>query len=195
MTTSTWCTRAFVLSSRPSVATALAIAALAGTSCRAGEPPLVNPGVSDVRPELASARLAAPDAGSQWDRSAELPSYRAAAKSAFPSQGHFTGRWTAELLVNEPAATAYAALSKSTAMPQGAILVEKLRDQRTGAAGPLFAMEKRESGYFPGGGDWKFVVTDAAGKVQDEGQIRLCARCHAEGLADFLFDLPPDTRP
>jgi hypothetical protein len=177
-----------VLSRRASVALVAAI------GCRAQEPPLVNPGVSDVKPEMASARRPAPDAAAVWEHAGETSAYRALGKGPFPSQGHFADRWTAEVLGNEPAAIAFATLARSTVVPQGAVLMEKLAERATGTAGPIFAMEKRASGYFPAGGDWKYVVTDAAGRIEDEGQLSLCARCHAEAPADYLFGLPPDAR-
>jgi hypothetical protein len=167
------------------------LAALAGVlGCRAGEPPLVNPGVSDVRPEVGKPRSSGSDAGAPWERAGEMGAYRAMSTRPFPSQGHFAGRWNGELFANPTAAAGYAALTPSSMLPEGAVLVEKLSDAKTGAAGPLFAMEKRGTGYFPTGGDWKYVVVDSAGWVEDQGQLPLCARCHAEAAADFVFRIP-----
>ena len=61
-------------------------------------------------------------------------------------------------------------------------------------AGPIFAMVKRDPGFFPEGGDWEYVVTDSEGWIEDRGALALCARCHAEAKADWVFPLPADAK-
>jgi len=51
-------------------------------------------------------------------------------------------------------------------------------------------MIKRDAGFFPEGGDWEYVATDRDGWVADRGQLKACARCHAEAKADWVFGLP-----
>ncbi len=66
-----------------------------------------------------------------------------------------------------------------------------------------FAMAKRESGYFPDGGDWEFVMmpndgsndyeTNPNGMLPDasqtemRGQLGMCAGCHSQASNDHLF--------
>lgn len=50
-----------------------------------------------------------------------------------------------------------------------------------------FVMVKRAPGYNPSGGDWEYLVVAPDGRVEDRGQVALCARCHAEAPHDFLF--------
>ncbi len=113
---------------------------------------------------------------------------------AFLSRGHFAGRWKARVLANAGASTLYVDLGRSTRFPVGAVLVEQHTDKQTAAPGPLFAMVKREAGFFPDGADWEFVVTDAEGWIEDRGPLAVCARCHAEANADWVFGLPADAR-
>jgi hypothetical protein len=55
-------------------------------------------------------------------------------------------------------------------------------------------MAKRDAGFYAEGGDWEFVVLDAAGRLEDRGKLALCARCHAEATADWVFGLPAEAR-
>jgi len=123
---------------------------------------------------------------------ADLAGYRAVGKP-FLSRGHFAGRWRAEVSVSESALPVYTALSRASHFPVGAVLVKK-HSESTGAPGPLFAMVKRDPGFFPAGGDWEFVVTDKDGWLEDRGPLVACARCHAEATADWVFGLPADAR-
>src|SRR5262249_6537769 len=150
------------------------------------EPPLIAPGISTVAPEAPVTAHGAPDAGATWERATEAASYSRLSPAVFASDGHFAGRWIAEIGGNELAASAFPPTPKSAA-PVGAVILERLADQRSGSPGPTFAMEKRERGYFPEGGDWKYVVASPAGVLEDAGQLQLCARCHAEAGPDFLF--------
>jgi hypothetical protein len=75
--------------------------------------------------------------------------------------------------------------------PEGTWVVkEKLKKSDEGKfERELFtAMRKRETGYFPEGGDWEYSVADAAGKMKETGKLQSCAQCHAEQKAqDFLM--------
>jgi hypothetical protein len=107
------------------------------------------------------------------------------------SEGHFDGRWVADVLANDLAAPAYAKLPAQASFPQGSVVVQTHAERNGGEPGPVFAMVKREPGYYPAGGDWEYVVTRADGRLEDRGQLTLCARCHADGVSGWLFGLAP----
>ena len=91
---------------------------------------------------------------------------------AFVSRGHFAGRWTAEVLVNEIGRSFYVDRRVGAQFPVGSVLVKKHRDRLSSAPGPVFVMIKREAGSFPAGEDWEYVVTDADGWIGDRGRWR-----------------------
>ena len=82
-------------------------------------------------------------------------------------------------------------------LPEGAIVVKESfqnANQKPGARGPVYVMEKRARGYDPAGGDWHWAVVEADGKVSMSGTGRrehetfLCADCHAKAkVNDYLF--------
>jgi hypothetical protein len=41
-----------------------------------------------------------------------------------------------------------------------------------------------------GEGRWEFIVAERTGELRERGQLERCVRCHAEGVADYLFGLP-----
>ncbi len=149
--------------------------------------------MSTVNRAVRTPERAAPDASVKWETMAEIGTYRPMGRP-FISRGHFAGRWKAQVLVNAPASPIYTGLRSSARFPAGAVLVKQHTDKQSGAPGPLFAMVKHEAGYFPDGGDWEFVVTDSNGWIEDRGPLAMCARCHAEGNADWVFGLPADAR-
>jgi hypothetical protein len=172
------------------VAIALCLAATAG--CGAQESRLTSPGLSEVRQEEERKPPAEASATAPWARAADVSTFRPVTPTPFVSHGHFDGRWTAELVASPEAASPYVDLRKTSAFPLRSVLLEKLRDRRTLAPGPWFAMEKRERGYYEAGGDWSYVVLDARGNLEQAGQIDACARCHAQGISDWVFGLPGD---
>jgi hypothetical protein len=133
------------------------------------------------------------DAGKLADPGIDLQSVRPIGK-AFLSRGHFAGRWTAEVSLNEIASQAYANLAGSTKFAVGSLLVKKHASTKSAAPATTFAMVKRDAGFFPEGGDWEYVVLDAEGRLEDRGKLAPCARCHAEGNADWVFGLPIEAR-
>jgi hypothetical protein len=157
-------------------------------------PALVNPGVSMAPAPNTPLWRETPDARPIWERTGEMGGYRRLTKEPFPSQGHFDGRWIAEVFANDLAATAYLKLPVQTAFQQGSVVVQTHAARVAGSPGPTFAMVKREPGYYPAGGDWEYVVTVAEGRIEDRGQIQLCARCHADGTSGWLFGLTPSAR-
>jgi hypothetical protein len=133
------------------------------------------------------------DAGALADSGIDLQSVRPVGK-AFVSRGHFAGRWTAEIAVNEAAKDVYVSLAPSSRFSVGSVLVKKHALTSSSAPGPTFAMAKRDPGFYPEGADWEFIVIDADGRLEDRGKLVLCARCHAEGNADSVFGLPEQAR-
>jgi hypothetical protein len=109
---------------------------------------------------------------------------------AFVSRGHFAGRWTAEVSVNEIGRSSYVDRRVGAKFPMGSVLVKKHRDRLSSAPGPVFIMIKRDAGYFTAGGDWEYVVTDPEGWISDRGALAACARCHAEANSDWTFGPP-----
>lgn len=172
----------------------LALAVALGSAGCAKGPALVNPGSSAAPAANAPLSRTTPDAGPVWERIDEVANYQRMAKEPFPSQGHFDGRWIADVFANALAAPQYVKLPVATTLPQGSVVVQKHTERLGGAAGPLFAMVKREPGYYPAGGDWEYVVTLADGRLEDRGQLGQCARCHAEGTSGWLFGLARNAR-
>jgi hypothetical protein len=161
--------------------------------CGPREPALVNPGMSTVNRLAAGDAISGPDAGVFADPGIDLQSVHRVGK-AFVSRGHFAGRWTAEIAVNETAMQLYTNLAPSSRFGVGSLLVKKHASTSSPAPGPTFAMAKRAPGFFPEGGDWEYIVLDAKGRLEDRGKLTLCARCHAEGNVDRVFGLPPEAR-
>ena len=159
--------------------------------CGPREPALVNPGMSSVSPTVERPTPKTPDASSKWEAMGEIAAL-APVRGPFASRGHFAGHKKAEMRMNAVLEAVYGDLVSSSRFPIGSLLVEAHRD--ASAAGPIFAMVKRDPGYFPDGGDWEYVVTDAEGWIEDRGALALCARCHAEAKADWVFSLPADVK-
>jgi hypothetical protein len=83
-----------------------------------------------------------------------------------------------------------ALIGPSNRLPVGSVLVQRHTQRQGGVDFGLFAMQKREAGYFPAGGDWEFVVVGRDGRVEARGKLESCARCHAEAPVDFVFAPP-----
>jgi hypothetical protein len=147
--------------------------------------------MSSVPPSIAKPPAKQIDASVKWEAMGDLGSLHRVG-GVFVSRGHFAGRWKAEVLVNPGADPSITALGPTTRFSVGSLLVQKHRDAGSGAGGPIYAMVKRDAGYFPEGGDWEYIATDADGWIEDRGALVLCARCHAEAQADRVFPLPRD---
>jgi hypothetical protein len=80
--------------------TCLALAAALGSAACAKGPALVTPGSSAAPAANASLSRAVPDAGPVWERVGEVAAYQRMAKEPFASQGHFDGRWIADVFAN-----------------------------------------------------------------------------------------------
>jgi hypothetical protein len=162
-------------------------------ACGPREPPLASPGTSTANAAPLGSSVSQPDAAIRWERFGEFATYRAMGPP-FLSRGHFAGRWKAQVWANEAGAVVYPTLSSSSRFAAGAVLAKKHTENAGGAPGPVFFMIKREPGFFAQGGDWEYVVTDPEGWLEDRGPLPLCARCHAEGNADWVFGPPAESR-
>lgn len=169
----------------------LAVATLHGVvAC--GSPGGQKPvGVSD-RVSGRSPSIESPDAGVR-DGAASLPvNYRSTFtkvnKARFVSSGHASGRWDVDVWANDVARQALA--SRSRDVPVGAVVVEEHYERTSdGGAGPVMVMEKREKGFSPHHGDWKWTVVGSAGQLVREGFIEQCAGCHDDAPMDGLFPI------
>lgn len=142
-------------------------------------------------PRGESTRLPAPEGAAStepppppWDLTAQLRRLHPASPRT-PSE-HVTGHLDGEILADDGAA-AYPALGPLRPIPTGATLVERLSLRDAPEVAAYFAMVKRAPGYDPPGGDWEYLVLDAAGKIEQRGRLPLCARCHADAPHDHLF--------
>lgn len=148
-------------------------------------------GVSD-KPHPVTATPSALDAGAR-DGAAALPAgyretFTKVNRARVASQGHATGRWEIDVYANEAAAKALA--TRARAAPVGAVVVaEHYERSGTRGAGPVMAMEKRERGYSPEHGDWRYVVVGSSGQLVNDGVVTSCAGCHDDAPADGLFPL------
>jgi len=145
------------------------------------------PGVSDRTPDPAESRPAASGpSGEPWEHAAALASFPVIDDRKLPSRGHNPPYWSGMVRVSPSLDVAYRNLGPDTAITVGAIAVEQ-HQLSDGNPGPVFVMIKRDPGFDPRGGDWEYLVLDAAGKVESRGVQPLCARCHADAPYDHLF--------
>lgn len=108
-------------------------------------------------------------------------------KARFVSQGHAAGRWEVDIYANEVAQKALAARSRD--VPVGAVVVEEHFEKTDKAAGPVMVMEKRDKGYAPDHGDWRWAVVGSQGQLVKDGVVDACAGCHDDAPMDGLFPI------
>jgi len=107
---------------------------------------------------------------------------------SFPSRGHGTGMWDAELRGNEAAQRGLAALLVGAdEMPVGSLLVQGHTQRNVGMHQGWFVREKRGAGYYAEGGDWDYMVVGSDGRIEKRGKLEHCVRCHAEAEVDYVF--------
>lgn len=168
------------------------LAVLATASCGGAEGTRGAVGVSD-KPRAVTGGGGALDGGAR-DGAASLPagyreSFTKVNRARFATL-HIPGRWELDVYANEAAARALS--SRSREVPAGAVVVAEHYERNGGArggAGPVMLMEKRERGYAPEHGDWRYVVVGSAGQLVNEGVIATCAGCHDNAPMDGLFPL------
>lgn len=179
---------------------------------RGGRPLLISTGAAAVLLAVACARTAPQGAVGTSDRarggaaprgeadagapsgSAALPAgYRTTFAKLngvrFVSQGHAAGRWEVDLWANDAAREALAA--RARAVPVGAVVVAEHFEHVDGKPGPVMMMEKREEGYAPEHGDWRYVVVGSSGQLVKDGVVESCAGCHDDAPMDGLFPISP----
>ncbi len=101
------------------------------------------------------------------------------------SLGHTSGRWDYELFANEGGREA---LSEGSGQaPVGAKLVMDHFERATGEKGPTMAMEKREKGFDPEHGDWRWVAVGSHGNLVLDGTSERCWGCHDDAPKDHVF--------
>jgi len=105
----------------------------------------------------------------------------------FTSLGHAGGRWEYALLANDDGRAALE--GKVTEAKVGAKLVMDHVERPSGDKGPTMVMEKREKGFDPEHGDWRYVVVGAAGNLVFDGKSERCWGCHDDAPVgrDHLF--------
>ena len=107
-------------------------------------------------------------------------------ESRFVSNGHAAGRWDVDVLANAAAKGPLAA--DHGEVPVGAKVIQVHYERLgPGGRGPLMMMEKREKGYDPDHGDWRYVVIAGSGELVKDGPIDGCAGCHDDAPHDHLF--------
>lgn len=161
------------------------------TACGAGGRTDDPVGVSS-RPKGATASRTSPDGGVVPAAPALPNGYRATFvkvnQRPLVTRGHVAGRWSVEVYANEPAVKALA--SRSRDVPIGAMVVaEHFETQGAGGPGPVMLMEKRDKGFSPEHGDWRYAVVNAKGQVIKDGTIDTCAGCHDDSPMDGLFPI------
>ncbi|MBL8610375.1 MAG: cytochrome P460 family protein [Myxococcales bacterium] len=108
------------------------------------------------------------------------------------SHGHAGGRFEVDVWANGPAREAHARPSGD--YPVGSVLVMEHHERTMpGTKGPTMMMEKREKGFSPAHGDWRYVTVSASGETKKDGAIEACATCHDEAARDAVFPIaaPP----
>jgi hypothetical protein len=105
----------------------------------------------------------------------------------FVSQ-HLGERHLAELRVNPEAQATYASLVPESSFAVGTVILETLRSEKTGAAGPVLALERTEN-------DWRYWQLGPAGNLEHADAALACAGCHAAAPAAPLFGPPREAVP
>jgi hypothetical protein len=93
------------------------------------------------------------------------------------------GRAHVNVRISEQARAQYVALVPGQSVPAGTV-VAAVHELPDGGEGPIYAMEKDDSG------GWRYLVVSPSGLIEEQGALPLCVRCHAEGVSDSLFGPP-----
>lgn len=156
------------------------VALLLGFACSPAMEPV------GVTPHSATAKAAPPSASQTvpvWSQAAAVKKFTRANARRFVSSGHLFGKYDADVLVSDAARESYATVAPGTTMPKGALIVE-VHVARDGSPGPVFAMEKSDTG-------WTYLEMDSGMHVQRKGRISPCVECHSHvSSQDELFGVP-----
>ena len=150
----------------------LVLILLAACAPKAGAPV----GVSENRP-VAHASSVAPSPGAPNPIPVDFRSTYAKLGARFASQGHFVGRYDAQIWASADAADAW---NKSSTFPDGARLIEEHLERGADRVGPLLMMERRSNA-------WRWTMVASDGRVILDGDANACAQCHAEAPHDSVF--------
>ncbi len=177
-----------------SLPVALFVAAVVG-GC-ASSSGLVAPGSSDVAPTAESRPIGAQPANStQWPhlraldpQNLESRGFTRMEATPVASKGHHPPGWKGIVHVDNDGAALYRSLRPGVVLPEGTVLAEA-HVVETGAPGPIFAMAKTN-------GTWTYSVVAPDGRIEEQGAIPTCARCHGESPHDAVFGprTPPKER-
>jgi hypothetical protein len=96
---------------------------------------------------------------------------------------HLGERHLAELRVTPEALPIYAALVPDSGFAEGSLIIESLINEKTGARGPIFALERTAS-------DWRYWALESNGVPQAAERTAGCPGCHAAAPGAPLFGLP-----
>lgn len=137
-------------------------------------------------PPSAATRSPAPTAPPKvfWSQFAETQAWPTSTADWFPSKGHYGGTSEGLVRVSPAALAAYRELTLGAKLEPGTTLVMLHRTRATGKPGPVHVMRRDEAG-------WEYWLLAPDGAIESQGQLPLCARCHAEATADGVFG-PPD---
>jgi hypothetical protein len=119
-----------------------------------------------------------------WDKLEEVRAWGPVNEKSFVSLGHPPGTRLADVHVSPDAREAYLALGPGTELPVGSVVAEFQRDGQTGQPGLVYAMHKIAPSR------WDYSLVEPDGRIREQGNLPLCARCHSEAVADQLFGLP-----
>lgn len=121
-----------------------------------------------------------------WSEFAETQTWPTSTADWFPSKGHYGGTSEGLVRVSPAALAAYRELTLGAKLEPGTTLVMLHRTRTTGKPGPVHAMRRNEQG-------WDYWLLDPDGAIESQGQLPLCARCHADAPADNVFGPPGST--
>lgn len=118
-----------------------------------------------------------------WSQFAESQSWPTSTADWFPSKGHYGGTSEGLVRVAPAALAAYRELTLGAKLETGTTLVMLHRSRASGKPGPVHVMQRLERG-------WEYWLLSPDGAIESQGDLPLCARCHADAPADGVFGPP-----
>ncbi len=166
----------------------VAVALVAGpfVACREPMAP-VGYSHSDGPPPTPTATPSASTSLSAWPHASAFAKWPRANGQRFKSEGHWFGRYDADLHVDGDA-KGYRELGPGAKVAEGTTVVEVLVERGSGLDGPIFSMEKTKGG-------WVYVEVDVRRREVRRGRLEPCVTCHAQVAdQDELFGVPPSAK-
>ena len=96
--------------------------------------------------------------------------------------GHASGRWEYTLSANDAGRAILDGKVKEASA--GAKIVMDHFERSSGEKGPTMAMEKREKGFDPDHGDWRWIIVGTNGNLVFDGKTERCWGCHDDAPKD-----------